>query len=96
MDGLPIWLDDFTVTGPDVPNGGPRLFGVNPLAVTINDDVGKAESTELMETVLPAFQAHYYPQVCGVRRRFMLGLRTTVHFGWCKLWEGHPCPDNQG
>ena len=27
-----IWLDDFTVTGPDVPDGGPRVLGVNPVA----------------------------------------------------------------
>lgn len=27
-----IWLDDFTVTGPDVPDGGPGVLGVNPAA----------------------------------------------------------------
>ena len=27
-----IWLDDFTVTGPDVPDGGPGVLGVNPVA----------------------------------------------------------------
>ena len=27
-----IWLDDFTVTGPDVPDGGPGILQVNPLS----------------------------------------------------------------
>ena len=27
-----VWVDGFTVTGPDVPNGGPGFLGGNPLA----------------------------------------------------------------
>ena len=27
-----IWIDDFTVTGPDVPDGGAGILGVNPVA----------------------------------------------------------------
>ena len=36
-----VWLDDFTVTGPDVPNGGPGFLGVNPLAEGVTTMWGK-------------------------------------------------------
>ena len=39
-----IWLDDFTVTGPDVPNGGPGFLGVNPLAERVTTLWGKLKA----------------------------------------------------
>ena len=39
-----IWLDDFTVTGPDVPNGGPGFLGVNPLAEGVTTMWGKLKA----------------------------------------------------
>ena len=39
-----IWLDDFTVTGPDVPNGGPGFLGVNPLADRVTTMWGKLKA----------------------------------------------------
>ena len=39
-----IWLDDFTVTGPDVPNGGPGYLGVNPLAERVTTIWGKLKA----------------------------------------------------
>ncbi len=39
-----IWLDDFTVTGPDVPNGGPGFLGVNPLAEQLTTMWGKLKA----------------------------------------------------
>lgn len=39
-----IWLDDFTVTGPDVPNGGPGFLGVNPLAERVTTMWGKLKA----------------------------------------------------
>ena len=39
-----IWLDDFTVTGPDVPNGGPGFLGFNPLAERVTTMWGKLKA----------------------------------------------------
>ena len=39
-----IWLDDFTVTGPDVPNGGPGFLGVNPSAERVTTMWGKLKA----------------------------------------------------
>ena len=39
-----IWLDDFTVTGPDAPNGGPGYLGVNPLAEGVTTMWGKLKA----------------------------------------------------
>ena len=39
-----VWLDDFTVTGPDVPNGGPGFLGVNPLAEGVTTMWGKLKA----------------------------------------------------
>ncbi|MDE0187155.1 MAG: hypothetical protein OXP71_17070 [Candidatus Poribacteria bacterium] len=39
-----IWLDDFSVTGPDVPNGGPGFLGVNPLAEQLTTTWGKLKA----------------------------------------------------
>ncbi len=39
-----VWLDDFTVTGPDVPNGGPGFLGVNPLAEQLTTMWGKLKA----------------------------------------------------
>ena len=39
-----IWLDDFTVTGPEVPNGGPGFLGVNPLADRVTTMWGKLKA----------------------------------------------------
>ncbi len=39
-----IWLDDFIVTGPDVPNGGPGYLGVNPLAEQLTTMWGRLKA----------------------------------------------------
>ncbi len=39
-----VWLDDFIVTGPDVPNGGPGFLGVNPLAEGVTTMWGKLKA----------------------------------------------------
>ena len=39
-----IWLDDFIVTGPDVPNGGPGFLGVNPSAERVTTTWGKLKA----------------------------------------------------
>ena len=39
-----IWVDDFTVTGPDVPNGGPGFMGVNPSAEGVTTMWGKLKA----------------------------------------------------
>ena len=39
-----VWLDDFMVTGPDVPNGGPGFLGVNPLAERVTTMWGKLKA----------------------------------------------------
>ncbi len=39
-----VWLDDFTVTGPDVPNGGPGFMGVNPSAEGVTTMWGKLKA----------------------------------------------------
>ena len=39
-----IWLDDFTVTGPTVPDGGPGVLGVNPLAELVTTMWGKLKA----------------------------------------------------
>ena len=39
-----VWLDDFMVTGPDVPNGGPGFLGVNPLAEGVTTMWGKLKA----------------------------------------------------
>ena len=39
-----IWLDDFTVTGPDVPDGGPGFMAVNRLGEKLSTAWGKLKS----------------------------------------------------
>jgi len=39
-----IWLDDFTVTGPGVPNDGPGYLGVNPSAEHVTTMWGKLKA----------------------------------------------------
>ena len=39
-----IWLDDFTVTGPDVPDGGPGFWAVNRLGEKLSTTWGKLKS----------------------------------------------------
>ena len=39
-----IWLDDFTVTGPDVPDGGPGFLQVNSLAEQVTTTWGKLKA----------------------------------------------------
>ena len=39
-----IWLDDFTVAGPDVPNGGPGFLGVNPSVERVTTIWGKLKA----------------------------------------------------
>ena len=39
-----IWLDDLIVTGPDVPDGGPGVLGVNPLSERLTTTWGKLKA----------------------------------------------------
>ena len=39
-----IWLDDFTVSGPDVPDGGPGVLGVNPFSKRLTTTWGKLKA----------------------------------------------------
>ena len=48
-----IWLDDFTVTGPDVPNGGPGFLGVNPLAEGVTTMWGKLKAQNWLKPFTP-------------------------------------------
>ena len=39
-----IWLDDLIVTGPDVPDGGPGVLNVNPLAEQVTTTWGRLKA----------------------------------------------------